>query len=209
MLRSILILLLSLPLATAWADPSAPEDAAARFERMLDLRGNLGLMRSPKQALDMADIMTEPEFMAAAMAMSANPDVWLRALERAGSPDVPKNLAQALDPAMLSDWFYASIDPQFQKAIVHRMFDPGKPQRWMQTMADPRFYLRALASMGQAPMQWMKVTADGRVIAPMQPWFDPRTYLNWMRLPEPAPPAGKKTGKMSAQAYPQKPPQRY
>lgn len=208
MLRTLLTFLLVLS-GAAWADPVTPEDAAARFEHALDMRGNFDIVRNPQLALDMADSMTEPEFLVAAMAMSANPEVWLKAMEHAGSVAVPKNLAQVADPAMLSDWFYSSIDPQYQQAIMSKMLDPRKPQRWMQAMANPRFYMHALALMPAAPMQWMKVTADGRMIAPMQPWFDPKTYLNWMRLPVPAPTSGRKADKLPAQPTAWKPPQRY
>jgi len=114
-------------------------------------------------------------------------------------------------PEMLADWFYSSIDPQFQQAIVTRMLDPKKPQRWMQAMSNPRFYMHALAVMNPAtPMQWMKVTADGRMIQPMQAWFDPKTYLNWMRLPMPAPTAAQKNGNKTPLAVNSlKLPQRY
>lgn len=208
--RMLLALLLATPIAAAWAEPAAKENSAARIERMLDLRDNASLVRDPQRALEMADAMTEPEFIVAAMAMSANPDVWLKAMEHAGAPGVPKNLSRMADPEMLADWFYSSIDPQFQQAIVSRMLDPKKSQRWMQSMANPRFYMNALAMMNPAtPMQWMKVTADGRMIAPMQPWFDPKTYLNWMRLPVPDSATAKKAEPLPGAAYGWKPPQRY
>lgn len=211
MFRSaFLALLLASPFPAAWADPVANDNSAARIERMLDLRDNASLVRNPQLALDMADAMTEPEFIVAAMAMSANPEVWLKAMEHAGSPGAPRNLSRLADPEMLTEWFYSSIDPQFQQAIVSRMLDPKKPQRWMQSMANPRFYMNALAIMNPAtPMQWMKVTADGRMIAPMQPWFDPKTYLNWMRLPIPEAAAGRKGEPQPAASYSWKPPQRY
>ncbi len=209
MLRSLIAVLLALPLF-AQADPTTVENQSARIESMLDMRHNADFVRNPQSALEMADAMTEPEFLIAAMAMSANPEVWLKAMEQAGSAGVPKNLAQVADPEMLVEWFYSSIDPQFQQAIVSRMLDPRKPQRWMQSMANPHFYMHALAMMNPAtPMQWMKVTADGRMIAPMQPWFDPKTYLNWMRLPIPDPGAGKKGDKAPMPTFQWKPPQRY
>jgi len=199
--------------ASAWADSpvDVPVSQAARFEQILDLSNNVSLVRHPQQALDLADAMTDPEFLAAAMVMSANPEIWLKAMERAGAPDVPKNLSQMTTPEMLADWFYSSIDPQFQRAILTRMLDPKKPQRWMQAMSNPRFYMHALAFMNPAtPMQWMKVTADGHMIQPMQAWFDPKTYLNWMRLPMPASSATQKSGdKVPLATYSWKPPQRY
>ena len=210
MLRTFLIRLLLLPLTlvgtVAWADSNSQTDSNVRLAHMLDMSSNADLVRDSKLSLDMMDAMTEPEFLVAAMAMSANPEIWLKALEQAGAPGVPKNLSRMADPAMMTEWFYSSVDPQYQQAIVSRLFDPKKPQRWMQAMANPRFYMDALAVMPAAPMQWMKVTADGRMINPMQIWFDPKTYLNWMRLPEPA--AGKKTDK-PATTHAWKPPQRY
>jgi hypothetical protein len=199
------------PCARADSPVDAPVSQAARFEQILDLRNNVSLVRHPQQVLDLADAMTDPEFLVAAMVMSANPEVWLKAMERAGAPGVPKNLSQMATPEMLADWFYSSIDPQFQRAILTRMLDPKKPQRWMQAMVNPRFYMHALAIMNPAtPMQWMKVTADGRMIPPMQAWFDPKTYLNWMRLPMPAPPAAQKSGDNAPLlTYSWKPPQRY
>lgn len=206
MLRSLLVCLMVLPVSQAWADSAREAETTARLAQMLDLSSNAQLARDARQTLDMMDAMTEPEFLVAAMAMSANPEIWLKAMEQAGAPGVPKNLAQMADPAMITEWFYSSVDPQFQQAIVSKMLDPGKPQRWMQAMSNPRFYMDALAVMPAAPMQWMKVTADGRMINPMQIWFDPKTYLNWMRLPEPA--AGKKSDKPAAmQTW--RPPQRY
>jgi hypothetical protein len=145
------------------------------------------------------------------MLMSANPEVWLKALEQTSKPGTYKNFAQLTDPQMLADWFYASIDPQFQQAILSRALDPKKTQRWMQAMSDPRFYMPALAMMSPAtPMQWMKVSGDGRMIQSMQPWFDPKTYLDWMRLPMPSP-ASKNGDKATAPAtsFMWKPPQRY
>jgi len=199
--------------APAWAENIAPavsEKQAARFEQLLDFRHNVDLVRQPQQALELADAMSDPEFLVAAMVMSANPEVWLKAMERAGAPGVPQNLAQAASPELLADWFYSSIDPRFQQAILSRMLDPKKAQRWMQSMSDPRFCMPALAVVNpETPMQWVKVTADGRVMQSMQPWFDPTTYMNWMRLPTPS--AAKKTSDKTARpaAYSWKPPQRY
>jgi hypothetical protein len=204
---------LMLALAPAWADssvPAVPEKQTARFEQLLDFRHNVDLVRHPQQALDLADAMSDPEFLVAAMVMSANPEVWLKAMERAGAPGVPQNLAQAASPEMLADWFYSSIDPRFQQAILSRMLDPKKAQRWMQSMSDPRFCMPALAVVSpETPMQWVKVTADGRVMQSMQPWFDPTTYMNWMRLPTPS--AAKKSSDKMARpaAYSWKPLQRY
>jgi hypothetical protein len=213
MLRKTLIAMLMLcGGGSAWAEPPGFVAAASgphRFEQMLDLGGNMSLVRTPELALELADEMSEPEFLLRAMVLSANPEIWLKAMERAGAPGVPKNLAQAASPEMLVDWFYSSIDPQFQHALLSRMLDPKKPQRWMQSMSDSRFYMPALATLNPAtPLQWVKVTADGRVIKPMQTWFDPKTYANWMRLPAEVMAAGGKA-KDPASAVTRQPVQRY
>jgi hypothetical protein len=198
--------------ATTWAGdpaPKVPEEQAVRFEQLLDMRSNVRFARQPQQALNLLDAMTDPEFLAAAMMMSAHPETWLDAMERAGSPEASNSFAQAATPDMLADWLFSSIDPQFQQAVLSRLLDPKKPQRWMQAMSDPRFYMPALATMNPAmPMQWMKVSADGRMIKPVQNCFDPKTTLDWMRLPTPvATEEGDKTAPSASYLW--KPPLRY
>lgn len=203
MLRILTVWLLSLSAAGAWADTPT-----TRIDRLMDMRTNGQLLRDPQRALEMADAMTEPEFLAAVMAMSGNPDVWLKAMERAGAPEVPGNLAGVADPAAMAEWFYSSIDPEYQHAIVSRMLDPGKAQRWMQSFANPRFYTHALAIMNPAvPAQWMKAAADGRMTSSLHIWFDPKTYLGWMRLPLSEPGKAAAGGQTVWPYWP--PPQRY
>jgi hypothetical protein len=209
MLRKTLTILFSLCTAgSAWAQDDAPIFPVAaetqRVERTMDVRGK---MSQPRQVLDLADAMTEPGFLAAAIAMSANPEAWLTALEQVGGPSVLNNFSPAVESQMFADWIYSSLDPKFQQAILSRAIDPKKAQRWMQAMGDPRFIMPALAMMNPAtPMQWMKVTADGRIFKPMQAWFDPKTYLGWMRMP--ADTTGKKESYKTAPLFRQ-PPQRY
>lgn len=206
MMRALLALWLSCFAGLALAETTLPAvepiPAAQHTDRELPLPG---FMRPPKQALDMADAMTEPEFLIAAMVMGANPELWLRALEHPGEPGVLKQLAPDTTPEALADRLYSAIDPRFQQAVLARSFDPKKPQRWMKAMGDPRFFMPALAMMNPAlPMQWMKVTADGRLVKPMQHWMNPATYFNWMRMPTDT---GKKPGDAMTPAW--QPPQRY
>lgn len=208
MQRILIVWLLSLFAAGAWAGAPAADPSSARIERLMDMRTNGQLLRDPQRALEMADAMTEPEFLAAVMAMSGNPDVWLKAMERAAAPDVPGNLAGTADPAVMAEWFYSAIDPQYQHAIVSRMLTPGKAQRWMQNFANPRFYTNALAVVNPAvPVQWMQAAADGRMASSMRVWFDPKTYLGWMRLPPPEPGKAAAGGQAAWPHWP--PPQRY
>jgi hypothetical protein len=185
----------------------APEIQAPSYKQQPDSRLNADRVRHPKQPLDLADDMSDPELLIAAMMMGANPEIWLKAMEQAGAANVPKNLVQPISPDMLTDWFFSSIEPRFQQAVLSRIVDPKKPKR--ELPADSRFYIPALATIDPAtPMQWMKVSADGRVAQSMQPWFDPKTCFEWMRLPMSV---GKKAGDtaMTPAPYSWKPPLRY
>lgn len=180
--QTLLSLLLFCSAGAAPAHGSA-DPLTRRVEQQLDMRSNPTVVRDHR-APDMADAVSESELLMVAILMSANPDVWLNAMEHASQPGTFRNFSQLADPQVLVDWFYASIDPQFQQAILSRALDPKKSKRWMQTMSDPRFYMPALAIINRAtPMQWMKVTADGRVIQPLQARMNSETHLDWTRLP--------------------------
>ena len=172
--------------STAFAQGERALDVQTRnIERLLDMSSNMSFVRHPEKALDMADAMSEPELFVAALVMSTNPEVWLKAMEHASKPGTFKNFSQLADPQMFADWFYASIDPRFQRAVLSRTLDPKKAKRWMDSMNDPQFFMPAIAVMSPAtPMEWIKATADGRMIKPVQNWLDPNTCINWMRLPD-------------------------
>lgn len=184
-MRVLLIFLVSSLASVAMADSALPLPERALTVDPADVASAPSdFMRHPKQALDMADAMTEPEFLIAAMVMGANPELWAKAIEHAPRSGVIKQLGAETTPEALADWLYSAIDPKFQQAVLARSFDSNKPQRWMKAMGDPRFFMPALAMMNPAlPMQWMKITADGRLVKPMQHWMNPATYFNWMRLP--------------------------
>lgn len=151
----------------AFAHDGAVSVQMRNIERLTDLSGNADIVRHPQEALEMADAISEPELFVAALVMSANPETWLRILKQAGKPGTLKNLAKLADPGMLVDWFYASVDPRFQRAILSRALDVNKRQRWMDSMNDPRFFMPAIAVINPStPLQWVKVAADGRLIQP-------------------------------------------
>lgn len=186
LLKNLLSVMLICCASTALAQGASALDVQARnIERLLDMSSNTSFVRHPQKALDMADAMSEPELFVAALVMSANPEVWLKAMEHASKPGAFKNFSQLADPQMFADWFYASIDPRFQRALLSRALDPKKAKRWMDSMNDPKFFMPAIAVMNPAtPMEWIKATADGRMIRPVQTWLDPNTGINWMRLPD-------------------------
>jgi hypothetical protein len=173
--------------------------------------GGTGQQAARAAALpDSAGVLSEPEFLVSAMVMSANPELWLKALERAGAAGVPKIPSQLASPEMLADWFYASIEPQYQQAILSRMVDPKKPLRWMQAMSDRRFYMPALATADPAtPLQWMKVTADGRIIQAMKAPTDFDSSGNWLRLPASTSPGNAHVASPERSSLFCQPPKRY
>jgi hypothetical protein len=185
--KNLLSVMLICCASTAFAQGERALDVQTRnIERLLDMSSNTSFVRHPQKALEMADAMSEPELFVAALVMSANPEVWLKAMEHASKPGTFKNFSQLADPQMFADWFYASIDPRFQRALLSRALDPKKAKRWMDSMNDPQFFMPAIAVVNPAtPMEWIKATADGRMIKSMQNWLDPNTCMNWMRLPEP------------------------
>jgi hypothetical protein len=167
LLKTVSSLLLVCCASVALAQGERALDVQKRnIEQRSDTSSNVSVVRHPKTALDMADALSEPELFVAAMVMSANPEVWLQAMEQASKPGSFKNLSQLADPQTFADWFYASIDPVFQRAVLSRALDPKKVKRWMDSMNDPQFYMPAIAVTNAAtPMQWVKVTADGRMVA--------------------------------------------
>lgn len=186
--KTLLSLVLFCCASVALAQGESALDVQVRnIERLLDMRSNMNVVRHPNKALEMADALSEPELFVAAMVMSANPEIWLKAMEQASEPGTFKNFSQLADPQMLADWFYTSIDPRFQNAILSRALDPKKLRRWMSSMNDPRFFLPAIAVINPAtPMQWVKITADGRLVRSMQNSLEHATRPDWMRLPQPA-----------------------
>lgn len=180
------LLLLCLAGGALAQDVNALDKQIRNLERLTDLGSNLELLRHPQKALDMADAVSEPELFVAAMVLSANPEIWLKVFEQANKPGALPNLTQLADPQLLVDWFYASIDPRFQRAILSRALDKNKMRRWTDSMNDPRFFMPAIAVMNPATaMQWIKVTADGRLIEPKRNGLgaDPRSQ--WLRIDEP------------------------
>ena len=132
-------------------------------ERLTDSGAKAGSVPHSQKTLEMADAISEPELFVAALVMSANPEVWLKILKQAGKPGTLRNLAGRADPGMLVDWFYASVDPRFQRAILSRTLDVKKQQRWMDSMNDPRFFMPAIAAANRSMVtHWVKVAADGR-----------------------------------------------
>jgi hypothetical protein len=189
-------------------EPAFPLPAETpRAERVVNAPIKMSQVRQPRQGLDRADAMSEPGFLSSAIAMSANPEAWLKALEQARGAAMLNNSSRTAESQIFADQLYSSLDPRFQEAILSREIDPKKTQCWMKAMSDPRFITPALAMLNPAiPMQWMKVTADGRIFKTMQAWFDPKSYPGWMRMSVDT--TGNKESYKAAPLFWQ-PPQRY
>ena len=116
-------LVLSAASATAGNGTTGAPGIQAPSYKQSDSRLNADRVRHPKHTLDLSDDMSDPELLIAAMMMGANPEIWLKAMERAGAANVPRNLVQAISPDMLTDWFFSSIEPQFQQTVREGAID--------------------------------------------------------------------------------------
>jgi hypothetical protein len=161
----------------------ALEAGIRNIERQPGFGSRMEVARRSGKALEMADTISEPELFVAAMLLSANPEVWLNAMEGAGKAGTLRNFAQLAGPGSLADRFYDAVDPRFQRAILSRALDKSKAQRWMDSMSDRRFFMPAIAVLSPSnPVQWVKVSATGRTIEPGRQMLDDGPSSAWARL---------------------------
>jgi len=94
-----------------------------------------------------------------------------------------KNMASKFGPEVVLDMMFSSVNPVFQPALLTKSSEePAKPVRNIEDMRENKYFQNAITyTTITAP--WIKVTADGRVIAP-QPESEKSTdFNNWLRLP--------------------------
>lgn len=117
-------------------------------------------------------------------ASSANAAVMEECLLNAGLGNMQaiKNMAQKFGPEAVLDMMFSSVNPAFQQALLTKPNnDPARPVKNIEDMRENKYFQHAITSGGiSAP--WVKVTADGRVIAPQIKTDNPSAD-NWLRLP--------------------------
>jgi len=88
-------------------------------------------------------------------------------LKAAGAQEMQpiREMARAMSPEVILDRMFSAIEPKFQKALLSKPAEPGKLVKRPEAMRDPRYFLPAIATM-EMPFNWIRVRADGQVIAP-------------------------------------------
>jgi hypothetical protein len=177
------------------------------------LQGTAGLSREP-QACALMDAAADPRFLASAMLAGLNPKTYLAFIQRLSNPESVRNKLGALTSQVTMDRAYSQTDPQFQTALLSRATEPKMATKWLDAMRDPAYFQPGVY-VSNKPVQWVNVTADGRITPPMVNWLDPKTYMGWIRLmtvpgtPEARDPAGIRSNQLSKPPVFTAPPQRY
>jgi hypothetical protein len=137
--------------------------------------------QSGPQACAVMDVAADPRLLASAMLAGLNPKTYLNFIQRLSDPESVRNKLKDSTPQTTMDRAYSETDPEFQAALLSRATEPNMASKWQETMRDPA-YFQSGVFVSNKPVQWMNVTADGRTAGPMMNWFDPKTYLGWIRL---------------------------
>jgi hypothetical protein len=137
--------------------------------------------RISKANATLMDIASDPRILAAAMLVGANPQTYMSNLQRLPDPESLRNGLKLLPPQSAMDWAYSAMDPEFERALLSRATDPQMAGSWMESMRDPAYFQSAVAVFS-APMQWMKVDADGPPARPPVIGLDPKCNSAWMRV---------------------------
>lgn len=118
------------------------------------------------------------------MLLSAHPEVWMKAMERAGNP-ARLHATQSARPELetLIEQFYAALDPRVRHALATRL-EPTELRGGARGEGLGSPVMPALMAVGGSlPVHWMRAAMEGRMAQVMQPWLNPATYLEWVRLP--------------------------
>lgn len=88
-------------------------------------------------------------------------------LDAAGMQEMQpiRDMAKAMSPEVILDRVFSAVEPNFQNALLSKPAEPGKPVKRPEALRDPKYFLPAIATM-EMPFNWIRVRADGQVIAP-------------------------------------------
>lgn len=122
--------------------------------------------------------------LAALEAKSANATLMEECLLSAGgNMQTIKNMAQKFGPEAVLDMMFSSVNPAFQQALLTKPNnDAARPVKNIEDMRENKYFQHAITPAGIA-VPWIKLTADGRVIAPQVKTDNPTAGGNWLRLP--------------------------
>ena len=160
------------------------------------------------------DAAADPRLLASAMLAGLNPKSYLSFMQKMADPQALRNWLTMMTPQTAMDKAYSETDPEFQTALLSRATEPKMATNWLQTILDPTYFQSAVYVSSKS-VHWVNVTADRQTTGPMTNWFDPRTYIGWMRIMTvPRPQEAKASSDASAVPAPKPlvfttPPQRY
>lgn len=97
-----------------------------------------------------------------------------------------RNMAKELSPEIVLDRVFSSVAPDFQKALLSRPEEPGKPVKKPEAMRDPKYMLPAIATVPLSS-PWVNVTSDGRVLESSPANGTGRADSSWTRVKETGP----------------------
>lgn len=168
-----------IPLSAGAADsglakPATPE---AWLEQMLDGKKNGAAFKDPAAFAEWLDAITEPRFMTALAAVAVDPGAYPKTLANVVDPAAARNWSEFTDPQLYLRWMLAGASPSFQQAILSRVSDPAKRQRWLDAVGRPGVYAPMLANFGRAPNAWLQ--APVTAAAPMARLMQPVTPMAW------------------------------
>lgn len=90
-----------------------------------------------------------------------------------------KEMAREMSPDVILDKVFSAVAPDFQKAILSKPLEPGKPVKNSEAMREKKYFLPAIATMDM-PFNWIRVRANGQVIEPST--GSTRPDPDWARL---------------------------
>lgn len=170
----------AIPLAHA-ADPAdLPATPEAWLAKMLDGRKNGAAFKDPEAFAAWLDAVTEPRFMTALATAAVDPATYPKALSDAIDPATARNWAEFTDPQLYLRWMLASGTPSFQQAIIRKMTDPAKMNRWLEAAYRPDHLAPVAAAIERAPAAWLKASSDPSSYAPLARLAQPGTPWAWM-----------------------------
>lgn len=94
-----------------------------------------------------------------------------------------RDMAKELSPEIVLDRVFSSVAPDFQKALLSRPEEPGKPIKKPEAMRDPKYMLPAIATVPLSS-PWVNVTSDGRVVESSHATGTGRADSSWTRVKE-------------------------
>lgn len=109
------------------ATPATPE---AWLAQMMDPTRNGLAAKNPELFAEWLNAVTEPRFMTALASIAMSPDVYAKSVGKMTDPATFRNWSEFSDPQIYLRWMSAGIDPRFYQAIVNRLTDSGKLERW-------------------------------------------------------------------------------